>query len=309
MNGRDRFLRSLTFMPVDRAARTDMFCLVKELCGESFPPESELTNRSESIRRAARDHYVDLYVRIGRELNHDAIMVWHPFMNSASLEVIAALRDRIGDEFAIIGFASAFWGMERITDHLAFAERLYDDREGMRNDAQQFLEEGVLRAEGLARAGADVVYVPNDIAHNGGPYFSPAIINELITPFAQQFYDTVRGLGCFGVYHSDGYLMPLLDIIMNFRAHALQSIDPMAGMDIAAVKAITGQRLALIGNVQCDLLQEGPEDAIRQSARYCLEYGSPGSGYVFMASNSIFAGCSLKNYRFMQDEYERFYHM
>jgi uroporphyrinogen decarboxylase len=306
MKPRERFCRSLTFQPVDRPARTDMFCLVEELFGESFPPEADLTRGTPELRRATRERYVALYERIGRELGHDAIIVWQPFTGPANLDVIAALRERIGDERAIIGFASPFWGMERITDHEAFAERVYNDRAGLLDEARRFCAEGVERAQALARAGADVVYVPNDVAFNGGPYFSPDVFDELVTPFAREFYGEVRRLGLLGVYHSDGNLMKLLDTIMSFGAHALQSIDPMAGMDIKVVKALTAGSLALIGNVQCNLLQDGPEEAIRRSARYCLEHGSPGSGYVFMASNSIFDGCPLANYRIMQDEYMRF---
>ena len=131
---RDRFIRSITFQPVDRPARTDMFCLLEEQFGRTFPDPSGLSCGSAENRRAVRREYVDLYERMARELGHDAIIVWHPFTGPANLEVIAALRERVGDEFAIIGFASAFWGMERITDHEAFAGRLYEDRKGAARD-------------------------------------------------------------------------------------------------------------------------------------------------------------------------------
>ena len=151
-----------------------------------------------------------------------------------------------------------------------------------------------------------MAYLPNDVAHNDGPYFAPAIFAELVLPYARSLFAEIRRLGMIGVYHSDGNVGTLLEAIMALGAHALQSIDPMAGMDIEGMKQQTQGRLALWGNVQCNLLQEGPEEAIRRSARYCLTHASPGSGYVFMASNSIFAGMPLANYHVMQDEYARF---
>jgi uroporphyrinogen decarboxylase len=285
-----------------------MFCLVQELCGRPFPPEADLEAGTVEQRRAARHECVILYEQMARLLGHDAIIVWHPFTFTGphDLDLIAELRDRVGDEFALISFASAFWGMERIQDHLAFAERLYGDRAGMLDDARRFRDQGIERACALRRAGVDVVYVPNDMAFNTGPYIPPEVFDELVTPFAQEFYRASRQLGLLGVFHSDGNIMKLLNSIMSFGAHALQSIDPMAGMDIREVKRLTHGRLALMGNVQCNLLQEGPEAAIRRSARYCLEHASPGGGYVFMSSNSIFEGLPLVNYRTMQDEYERF---
>mgnify|MGYP006290514125 FL=1 len=61
-----------------------------------------------------------------------------------------------------------------------------------------------------------------------------------------------------------------------------------------------------MGNVQCSLLQDGPDEAIRESARYCLDHGSPGGGYIFGSSNTIFPGMPLKNYECMLEAYREF---
>jgi uroporphyrinogen decarboxylase len=106
--------------------------------------------------------------------------------------------------------------------------------------------------------------------------------------------------------HSDGDLMPILDDLLSVGPHVLHSIDPMAGMDIAEVKRLTYGRVALMGNVQCSLLQDGPPEAIRASARYCLEHAAPGGGYIFSTSNTIFPGMPLGNYEVMLESHGRF---
>jgi len=58
--------------------------------------------------------------------------------------------------------------------------------------------------------------------------------------------------------------------------------------------------------VQCNLLQDGPREAIRRSARYCLEHGSPGGGYIFSTSNTIFPGMPLENYEYMLEVFREF---
>ena len=74
----------------------------------------------------------------------------------------------------------------------------------------------------------------------------------------------------------------------------------MAGVDIAEVKLLYGDRIALIGNVNCAWVQAGTREQIAQSARYCLEHGGAASGgYVFATSNCIFAGVPLENYDWM----------
>jgi uroporphyrinogen decarboxylase len=101
-------------------------------------------------------------------------------------------------------------------------------------------------------------------------------------------------------------MMPILDQIVEAGPAAFQSVDPMAGMDIAEVKRRTCGKMALMGNVRCDHLQTGTHDQIRESARYCLEHGTPGGGYIFSSSNTIFNGVPLASYECMLDEYRQF---
>ena len=80
----------------------------------------------------------------------------------------------------------------------------------------------------------------------------------------------------------------------------------MAGMDIAITKKRCQGKMALMGNVQCNLLQDGPDEVIRKSALYCLENASPGGGYIFSTSNTIFKGMPLENYEYMLQVYRDF---
>jgi len=48
---------------------------------------------------------------------------------------------------------------------------------------------------------------------------------------------------------------------------------------------------------------DGPPEAIGESARYCLEHASPGGGYIFGTSNTIFDGMPLAHYEIMLDVY------
>ena len=76
--------------------------------------------------------------------------------------------------------------------------------------------------------------------------------------------------------------------------------------DIAVTKKRCRGRMALMGNVQCNLLQDGPLDAIRESALYCLKNASHGGGYIFSTSNTIFPGMPLAHYEYMLDVFREF---
>ena len=47
-------------------------------------------------------------------------------------------------------------------------------------------------------------------------------------------------------------------------------------------------------------------EAIGATARYCLEHASPGGGYIFSTSNTIFPGMPLAHYAYMLDVHRAF---
>jgi uroporphyrinogen decarboxylase len=108
-------------------------------------------------------------------------------------------------------------------------------------------------------------------------------------------------MGFYVIKHTDGNIMPILDQLVESNPHALHSIDPQAGVDIAEVKRLIGDKVCLIGNVNCGLLQTGTEDEVRESVRYSLKNGMPGGGYIFSTSNCIYTGMALERYELMLD--------
>jgi uroporphyrinogen decarboxylase len=101
------------------------------------------------------------------------------------------------------------------------------------------------------------------------------------------------------IKHTDGNIMPILDQLVQANPHALHSLDPQAGIDIAEVKRLYGDKVCLIGNVNCGLLDTGTEQEVIDSARYALRHGMPGGGYIFSTSNCIYTGMPLSRYLLM----------
>ncbi|HEY3417558.1 MAG TPA: uroporphyrinogen decarboxylase family protein, partial [Armatimonadota bacterium] len=154
----------------------------------------------------------------------------------------------------------------------------------------------------MQEAGADFANLVSDVAFNGGPFISPPMFREFIIPYMHRHIPALKAEGLIVIQHSDGNLLPILDDWISPGMHMLHSLDPMAGMDMAEVKRRTYGKVALMGNVQCNLLQDGPEEAIRASARYALQHAAPGGGYVFSSSNTIFPGLPLRHYEVMLEE-------
>jgi uroporphyrinogen-III decarboxylase len=207
-----------------------------------------------------------------------------------------------------LGPPGGIWCFDTIQDWDQFALDLLECPDLMHRRAEQFEASANQKIDQLADAGADFIMLAYDVAFNAGPFISPAQFREFVTPYLARQCARVRQRGSIPMFHSDGMMMPILDQLVEAGPAAFQSVDPMAGMDIAEVKCLTYGKMALMGNVRCDYLQHGPPEAIRQSARYCLEHGAPGGGYIFSTSNTVFDGVPLANYELMLDEYRRFCH-
>jgi uroporphyrinogen decarboxylase len=103
-------------------------------------------------------------------------------------------------------------------------------------------------------------------------------------------------MGYYVIKHTDGNIMPILDQLVQANPHALHSLDPQGSVDIAEVKRLYGDKVCLIGNVNCALMQTGTDDEVIQSTRYALQNGMPGGGYIFSTSNCVYTGMPIERY-------------
>jgi len=305
MTGKERMLKALRFEEPDRPPHFEiMFELEREAFGLSFPDRASWKGctRQEKDRQIGR--CMEIYQRIVARYAWDALAVFWPWSDP---DGVRAAKRTFGDDIligSIVGGTT--WSIEGMTDWMQFSEDLIEHPDRIHSGAEERTRRACATFDALAEAGADFIHVVNDIAFNGGPFISPAQFGEFVTPYLARQVRHIREAGAIPFVHTDGNIMPVLDDYLSLGAACFQSVDPMAGMDIREVKRRCHGRMALMGNVQCSLLQDGPKEAIRASALYCLEHGSPGGGYVFGTSNTIFPGMPLENYEYMLDVFHEF---
>ncbi len=140
---------------------------------------------------------------------------------------------------------------------------------------------------------------------NTGPFLSPAQFDDFVTPYLARLIAGYRERGFYVIKHTDGNIMPILDQLVQANPHALHSIDPQAGVDIAEVKRLVGDRVCLIGNANCGLLDSGTDEEVVENVRYCLRHGMPGGGYIFSTSNCVYTGMRLSRYELMLDVWRK----
>jgi len=187
--------------------------------------------------------------------------------------------------------------MPGAADYMDFSYRLFDAPEQVDEQARATLRDGLERARRLRDLGVELLFTASDIADNHGVFFNPAQMERFILPYLREWAAEVRALGGWSVLHSDGNLDACVEALAESGLSALQSIDPVAGMDIRAVKRRVAGRLCLCGNIDCGLLLTGAPDQVRAATARLLADCAPGGGLVLGASNAVQPEVPLANYR------------
>lgn len=220
--------------------------------------------------------------------------------------LIAKAKKRFGDRALVMCYNGdgTFW-MPPGDKIMEFAVNLYEHPDDLHQLAEKKCHDAIELAKWQADQGADFICLNSDFGFNEGPFISPAMFAEFVTPYLARIISAIHDLGLKAILHSDGDLRLILDQLVSAGIDGYQSIDPQGHMDIAEVKRKYAERLILMGNVKAAALQDGTPEEIKEAVDYAISHGKPGGRYIFSTSNCIYAGMPLKNYHIMLEEYER----
>ena len=154
--------------------------------------------------------------------------------------------------------------------------------------------------------GVDAFIVPGDFAHETGLLFSLSDYREYLKPLHKEIVDHVHRKGAMIIKHSDGNVWPLLDEWLEIGFDGFHPIQPQC-MDLREVKARFGEKMALVGNIDCrTLLVLGTPEEVRQTVKETIAIAAPGGGYIVSSSNSIHPNCKPENYLAMVEAVHKY---
>ncbi len=307
---RERFIAALERRPATgRVPHFELvFYLTMEAFGKVHPLHrdySQWDQMEERERRLHRQDMADIYIAIAERYEHSAIMVQpNPGTFEECAELIRLIRERTGDRFFLMKHGDVTFGIPGGGEMAEFCYRLADEPHKLKAEMEEKVALQLRKAERQAKLGGlDGFAMCSDYCFNTGPFLRPNQFAEFVTPYLARLTQGYRDLGFYVIKHTDGNIMPILDQLIQTNPHALHSLDPQGGVDIAEVKRRYGDRVCLIGNVNCGLLDTGTDEEVEASARYALHSGMAGGGggYIYSTSNCVYTGMRLARYELMLD--------
>lgn len=314
MTPRERFIRALKREPIEGLVPHFelVFFLTMESIGRVHPIHRQYVQWNQMSRNEQKLHLRDMalaYVEIAEKYDHSAIFV-HPNpgivgdlpMNiHSAIEILQEIREISGNKYFLMIHGDPTLPIPTGDTMMEFSVDLYDNPDKIHNLLKQRTQAAVDMCDALAQHKdlVDGYALCSDYCFNTNPFYSREMFGEFVSPYLKGILDYYRENGCYSIKHSDGNIMPILDLIVDCCPDAVHSLDPQGGVDLAEVKKLCGDKVCLVGNVNCGLMQTGTEAELEADVRRSLREGMPGYGYIFSTSNCAYTGLGLDRYELM----------
>jgi uroporphyrinogen decarboxylase len=285
----------------------DTLFLIHEVFGVDGFTSFEIGHETEINEKDVKDDWSVVYRRNPHGL---PVPIGHPLKDSGDLDKFQSpepnhghllLLDLAKDRFK--GEKALFWLMRgvfvhswRLTGMENYMLKIYQNPGFIHHIAEMVTEYNLKQLHMLASAGIDVLVVEDDIAATNNLLISPKHFIEFVNPYNRKLVDRAHNLGLKVVRHSDGNLWSIMDILVESGYDGLNPLEPQAGMDIKKVKEKYGNKLCLLGNIDCkELLPSGTPEQVEAAVKYAIEVAGPGGGYILCDSNSLHPGVNPEN--------------
>ena len=301
MNGRERALATLHRQPVDSTpldcwlAQKQFLEMLERDYGtrEQFMDEFDLCLATGYVPYPNQfGHKFDVTELEGIQLDDPLDPKWVSFRDwnydfmgynvAQAVEQHKARRLVTAHTWGIVEGTSTFLGIENCWLNLgmepermmAFFDRYADWMCGL--------------VDNLAAAGVDMINLSDDWGSNNTMLFSPRMWRRMIRPYAERIVQHARGRGLFVTLHSDGYIMQVMDDIVEMGYHMLHPIQESSGMDPATVKAQYGDKIVIYGSLDVvDGLRVYDGEVLEQYIADRFAVYAPGGNFIFNTGHMV----------------------
>jgi uroporphyrinogen decarboxylase len=151
-----------------------------------------------------------------------------------------------------------------------------------------------------------ILIVGDDMGYYSGTLVSPAVIRRYFLPHQKNVVEAAHRAGKPFVLHACGNVYKLMDAFIDEVGidgkHSFE--DKILPVEDAYRR--WGDRIAILGGVDMDVLGRGTEEQVRARTRQILEVcGVKGTGYCLGTGNSVANFIPVQNYLAMLDEGRR----
>lgn len=217
-----------------------------------------------------------------------------PEVDEASFELVEKYRKR-NEDFCVYGgvihLFEIAWQLTGFNELMVMmrsngskVERILD----ILNDIR------LRQAQLLLEADIDVIYDGDDVGAQNTMILSPSMWRKFLKPRYKLLSDLIHSKGKYFFFHSDGWIEPIVQDLIEIGVDILNPIQPEA-MDPTRIRKICGNRIAFEGtlSIQRTLPFGSVEDVRKEVMKRIKELGP--TGLILGPSHSLQPDTPLEN--------------
>jgi hypothetical protein len=207
----------------------------------------------------------------------------------------AAIQARLGDTVHLLSQMGV--GLDDIRVRVGFELFVYleADEPGLISEAlEAHTRLNLATCHAIAdRSLSPAVLTYGDIAYKHKLLHSPAWLRREFFPRLKRLNDAWHEHGLYCLFHSDGYLMDVMDDLVEAGIDGLNPIEIVAGMDLKEVRQ-KYPKLFLAGGIDMSqLLSNGTPEEVREVCRQAIR--DVGPGYLMGSTTESDNSCRAEN--------------
>ena len=152
--------------------------------------------------------------------------------------------------------------------------------------------------------GVGAIFFGEDMGFKTATMVSPAVLRQYLFPWHRRIVRAAHAMSKPIILHSCGNVRQVMDDILDAGWDARHSYEDVIE-PITEAKGLYGDRIALLGGIDMDLLTRGSEQAVRERVRQVVAHCAPGGGFAIGSGNTVANYIPLANYLAMLDEAHR----
>ncbi len=128
---------------------------------------------------------------------------------------------------------------------------------------------------------SSLAWVFADVAFKGKLIFSPDYLRRhLLFRHIAEICDVYHAYGWKVIFHSDGFIRPIIPDLLDAGVDALAPVEIMSGLDLSDLKENFGRRVAFVGGLDLKQIRFGSAEQVRRLTLDALRIMGPGGGFV-----------------------------
>ena len=141
----------------------------------------------------------------------------------------------------------------------------------------------------------------DDWGYKNGLMISPAMMRRWVFPVHKKMAEIAHSRGSLYLLHSCGDLRMIMDDIIDYvKVDGKHSFEDTY-LPVTEAKRLYGDRIALIGGIDMDVLARRSPKEVREYVSRVLNVCKPGGGYCLGSGNTVANYVPLENYLTMLD--------